>query len=394
MDLEIKQKHLDEYGKAAEIVVRTPGRFHLMGEHSWFFKDKTLSLAINLPVYVSVSRRDEASLHFYYVQLKDRKKTTLTALKFKKEDRWENALKAIVYGYTSGGFELPGLDVTIYSDIQPSAGFGITTAMKVGLAFAISRIIERKISEAEILQVVERANKLFLQSENYIADNFSAIYSKKGTLLLTDHEKGTWENIPFDFQDKAIVLTDAKVPRFQVWNEDTLLQVENILLIGELKERKSNVYGGWTYETNPTEIAEVFSVTSEDTRRRLTFIMNEHKNVLDAVDSLFKGQFGGFARAVNSSHEGMRDLYSASCPEIDWILKRVKEIHPNLEDLRNPTSCGRITGKGFGRCAYMILNRSDVELYQKKLGEYSKIFGFKAISYNVEGSDGVEVIAP
>ena len=40
--------------------------------------------------------------------------------------------------------------------------------------------------------------------------------------------------------------------------------------------------------------------------------MNEHKNVLDAQMAFEKNDFASFARAVNRSHENMRDLYDIS----------------------------------------------------------------------------------
>ncbi|MBP5447759.1 MAG: hypothetical protein J6X95_06680 [Treponema sp.] len=101
---DIYAAHKKEYGENPKVVISTPGRFHLMGEHScWFFKDKTLSMAINIPVYVAVSLRDDTALKFHFVQLKERKKSDLTNLKVKKEDRWANILKAVVYGYISSG---------------------------------------------------------------------------------------------------------------------------------------------------------------------------------------------------------------------------------------------------------------------------------------------------
>ena len=132
--------HAAEYGTSAQLVTKAPGRFHLLGEHSWFFKDKTMSMAVNLPVYVAFSKREDNSFHFYFYQAKDRKKSSLTALKYKKEDRWANAVKAMIYGFTSGGFSLSGMDITIYSEILPSAGFGITSAIKVAVAFGIKNL--------------------------------------------------------------------------------------------------------------------------------------------------------------------------------------------------------------------------------------------------------------
>ncbi len=388
----IIQEHKKEYECAPDVIATAPGRFHLLGEHSWFFKDKTLSMAVNLPVYVAVSRRDDSNLRFNFVQLNEKKRSNLASLKFKKEDKWANAVKAVVYGFTSGGFSCSGMNFTIYSDILPSAGFGITTAIKVATAWAVRELLALRCNDNQILQVIERANKLFLQTENHKADNFAAIYSKPGNLVLTDFNKNAYDLIPFTFDDRVVMLTDARVPRIVTWNEESLQQTENVLLLGELKGQRSNVYGGWHYEESGTEITEVLSVVNEDTRRRLVCIMNEHKNLLEIITALQKKDFASFARAVNHSHESMRDLYDISCPEIDWLLKRVQELDDSPDNYRNPVNCGRITGKGFGRCTYTILRQQDVDKYKKKLVDYEKIFGFKGECYQVESSEGVHLL--
>lgn len=167
---------------------------------------------------------------------------------------------------------------------------------------------------------------------------------------------------------------------------------ENVLLLGELKEQKANVYGGWVYEENPTEVNEVLNVVSEDMRRKLMCIMREHKAVLEARDALENASFGKFARYVNFSHESMRDLYEISCPEIDWLLKRLLEITQNADDVRNPFGCGRITGKGFARCLYAILPEKDVPEFRKKITEFERIFGFHPSCYEVEPSDGARIV--
>ena len=102
--------------------------------------------------------------------------------------------------------------------------------------------------------------------------------------------------------------------------------------------------------------------------------------------------FGGFARAVNHSHESLRDFFDLSCPEIEWLIKRVNEIDPSIEDVRDPVSCARITGKGFGRCMYAFLRNEDVEKFKEKLIDYEHIFGFKPECYEVHASDGVKIV--
>ena len=343
MDL-VKDIHKSEYGQFPDVVVCTPGRFHLIGEHSWFFRDKTLSMGVNIPVYVAVSFRDDAAFHFYFPQLKDRKKISMSGMKFRKEDRWANSIKAMIFGFISGGIEIKGMNFTIYSDILPSAGFGINTAMKVGAAYAINEIHGLNFSESQILQAMARGNLRFLNSNHYLSDILTAIHSDEKSLVLTDHATKTCQLLPFDYPEKKIILVDTKVPRVNIWNEEIIREPESALLLGELKDRKSYVRGGWRYEENPHEVNLVLSIAPEMIHKKLNSIIKEHQYVLDAWDGLEKNSFGKFARAVNHSHENMRDEYEISCPEIDWILKRLSEINPNNDDSRNPFNCGRITG--------------------------------------------------
>ena len=388
----LNDTHQLEFGTLPDVVAKAPGRFHLIGEHSWFFKDKTLSMAVNLPVYVAISKRTDSTVKFYFKQLNERKRANLSSLKYKKEDRWANAVKAVIYGYSSAGISLGGMDITIFSEILPSAGFGITTAIKTAMLIAIKELFSVNFNDSQLLQVLERGNKRFLQQNNYIADNYSGLFAKKGNFIVTDHLKNSWDYIPFNFTDKKIFLVDTKVPRVSVWNEEDLHEPQNALLMGDLKENKKNVYGGWQYINNITDINEVLDVVSEENRRRLMCMIKEHENLLNAIDGLQKGDFFKFSRSVNNSHEGMRDLYEVSCPEIDWILKRVNELEPNLQMITNPVSCGRITGKGFGRCLYAVIRASDEEKFKSKLTEFEKIFGYHAECYEVTPSEGPRII--
>lgn len=388
----INEIHKSEYSASPQVVVETPGRFHLIGEHSWFFRDKTLSMAVNLPVYVAASLRDDGGVHFYFPQLKDSKKSTLTTLKYKKEDKWANSIKAVLFGFISSGYDLKGIDFTVYSDILPSAGFGITTAMKVGTAYAVRKLLNLDIDDDALLRVVERGNRKFLGAQNYVSDFFAAIHSEEKSLILTDHSSKTYEILPWNF-NKKILLVDAKVPRIEIWDENMIRQPEYALILGELKETKSNVKGGWIYEENPHEVNLVLSATPEPVHKKLNSIMKEHEYVLKASDGIRNGAFGSFARAVNMSHENMRDEYEISCPEIDWLVKRLLEIEPNNDDSRNPFTCGRITGKGFGRCMYAILDEHNVPEFKKKLVEFTKIFGAHATCYEVEPARGVHIVS-
>lgn len=388
---QVSSCHEAEYGSKPDVSVRAPGRSHLIGEHSWFFRDKTLSMAVDLYVYVAISRRNDTSCRFYFHQMTERKRASIPTLKFRREDRWSNSIKAIIFGYIALGYDVGGLNVTVWSPILPSAGFGITTAMKAAASVALSKLLGSD-EEGDVLAAIEIGNRKFLGIEAHLADNNTALYSKKDNLVLTDHAKRSFDLVPYPFNDRRIMLVDARVPRIAVWDEETLHESTNALLLGELREVKRGVYGGWQYVDNTTDINEVLSVVSEFTRRRLLCIIREHKDVLDAYNAITKSDFARFARAVNDSHASMRELYDISCPEIDWIVKRVASLEPNLEQLRNYVTCSRIAGKGFGRCVYAFIRSCDVKKFRAHLADYERLFGFHPDCYEVHTADGATVI--
>lgn len=385
---QVIEEHVSEFGCQPVVIISAPARFHLLGDHSWYFRDKTLSMAVNLPVYVAISLRTDTALRFHFPQLKERKRANLSTLKFRKEDRWANSVKAMIYGFQSLHGECRGMNITVYSDILPSAGFGITTAIKAASAIALCKLYDFSASNNQIVEIVERGNKFFLGMSNFTSDIFTVLFARKNSCVLTDHETGKYVNLPFKFKNVSIVLTDARVPRVSVWSEESLRSADNLELLSSLKNKKND---SWEYEQSDTEINDALSSVNEDVRRRLICLIKEHQFVVDAAAGLKETNFSQFARSINKSHEFLRDLYLISCPEIDWLIKRVMEF--DTSSSRNPTACARITGKGFGRCTYTILQDKDVDEYMKKLSEYERIFGFHPVSYIVKPVAGACVTA-
>ena len=376
--------HTEEFGSQPEIVVRAPGLFHLMGEYSWFFGDKTLSMAIDLPVYVSISPRTDNILRFYFYQSKERKKIPLSITKHRKEDKLANIVKGIIFGYNAEGYAFSGMDVTFYSEILPSVDMGILSALKVATAFAIKKLFKIRGNDNLILKVIKNCEVGYFSTDFYVSDINTILFSKKSSCVLTDNGDSSFEILPFKFDSTSIILTDTKVPLAALWSENILYSDMNRNLLSSLKISRNNKQ---IYEDSVSEINEVLSDTSETVRKKLICMMKENQLLLDSVEALRNNSLSNFAKFVNKSHELMRDSLLVSCPEIDWLVKRVQEFDKN--SLPNLTSCSRITGRNFARYTYSIIKDEFVDLYMEKLQDYERIFGFHPTTYIVKPSEGV-----
>jgi galactokinase len=378
--------HTGEYETGPEVTVSVPGRFHLLGEHTWFAKGNTLSMAINYNLYLCASLRPDQSYRLYSVSLGERKKISSSNMKYRKEDRWANSVKAVVYSFIEYGIQVPGLNFTILSEIPADAGLGTPNALKVATALALRKLFAPSMNDATVVSLLERANTQFLKTYAHRADILCAMSAREGYCVRTDHNKVIADLVPFPKDGYSIILTDSKVPRLLA-REELALRIQECIRAYEIVKTDPDAPSDFNQLTE--EILEEIVDIPESVRRRVIFIIRESDSVREAVQALSHREYGAFSKIVNRSHEGLRDRFEISCPELDWLVKRALEfVIPDNPDL----ICSRMTGRGFGGCTYAIIRSSDERSYLQKLDEYERIFGFKPIRYLVNPSDGARVL--
>ena len=61
--------HFNEYGVKSEVIAESPLRIHLVGEHSWFFGDRTLAVAVSKYAKLSFSKRSDSVVNFFFYHI-------------------------------------------------------------------------------------------------------------------------------------------------------------------------------------------------------------------------------------------------------------------------------------------------------------------------------------
>jgi galactokinase len=382
----IVSHHTQEYEAQPDVTVAVPGRFHLLGDHTWFAKGNTLSMAINFNLYLSLSARPDQNYRLHSVSLGERKKISASNLKYRKEDRWANSVKAVISSFMEYGIQIPGLNITVLSEIPPDAGLGTPNALKVGTAIALRSLYAPNLPDGTLVALLERANTHFLKTYAHRADILCALFAKEGFCVRTDHHKMTADLVPFPQDGYSVILTDSRVPRLLA-REELASRIQECIRAYEIVKTDPDAPSDFTQLTE--EILEEITDIPESVRRRVIYIIRESDSVREAVNALANREYVAFSRIVNRSHEGLRDRFEISCPELDWLVKRALEfVIPDVPDL----VCSRMTGRGFGGCTYAIIRSSDEEAYARKLEEYERIFGFKPVRYKVTPSGGARVL--
>lgn len=359
--------HRAEFEEYPQIVATAPGVAKLLGDQTPSAEGLVLATAISFDVSVAISERKDSSLRFFASDLGERKRTSVTVVKYKKEDRWANFPKAILDRFGRSGSLTKGLNVTIAGEVPTGLGFASSSALLLAMTMAMKSYFGLAMRNEEVADFAWRAESEFFGQAGRIDDFLISACSTPHAATIVDLRNARRHSLPFFDGDWVAVLTDSKVPRLSVANEEAQrdASAKQALALLDPSGRRS------IRDFSPEEIEELMGQLPESVRRRALHLSEEHRRVKEAEQALVEGDQASFGRILSRSHTSLRNLYEVSCPEIDWLQKRAMETEGIL--------CSRLTGPGFGGCTVSIMKREAVDEYRHRLEEYERIFGFRPL---------------
>jgi len=368
-------------GADAVFIAQAPGRIHFMGEHGETGAGLYLSAAIDRCVKVAVSARKDSSLRFYAPDLSERKRATLASLKYKREDRWANYVKVAMQLFADVGIQMKGLNVTVTGNIPQNVGLASSSAIEVASAIALRGLLRARVTEAEIARKLAATHFQYFEKASSAVDYVVGLSARSEQFLVVDEATLAVTKVKSPFSRCRIVITDSRVPRLAV---DTELQIRGEAVASAVGMLSHGRKGATLREFAAMDLIDSMGNLPEKIRRRTLHVVQEMQRVTDAAEMLRRADAAGFSKLVSHSHEGLRDLYEISCPEIDWMVKRAQET---------PGAFGaRMLGRGFGGCTYAIVRNESVGEYRQRLDDYERIFCFHPHIHEVKIAAGSRLL--
>jgi galactokinase len=250
------------------------------------------------------------------------------------------------------------------------------------MAYALKTLFNFSITDRRLIEFARKAETEFMEIETGVIDTFASFLGREKNALFIDTKYLEYRYVPLNLKNVKFLVTDSQVPQamgdgefYQRWED-----CEKCI---ELLSRRRP--GSTLRDYTPRDIRESMGILPENIRRRCLHVVEENSRVKEAEEILRKnGNLSVLGKLLNRSHESLRDLFEVSCPELDWLVKRSWETEGVLGS--------RLTGTGFGGCTITLIREDAIPEYEKRLEEYERIFGFEAVSFICEASDGVRLL--
>lgn len=338
------------------VIVRSPGRVNLIGEHTDYNEGFVLPAAVDKAIVFAVSPRTDGMVRFIASDLNDEFETSLLGIQ-RSSKGWPNYLLGVIEEYRLLGHTFPGCDAVFGGDIPIGAGMSSSAAVECGFAFALNQLFGFGLSKMDLVKLGQRSENNFVGMNCGIMDQFINVFGEDRTVLKIDCRALAYEHFPFNRTDLAIVLCETELKRSLASSEYNIRRQQCEAGVAILQKHKPEIRSlrDATLDFLQEHRAEMEPITY----RRCDYVVKENERVLRACEDLRKNDFRSFGEQMFLSHSGLRDDYQVSSPDLDFLVDAAVSLPGVLG--------ARMMGAGFGGCTINLVEQPSVPAFVEEM---------------------------
>ncbi len=340
----------------------SPGRVNLVGEHTDYNLGYALPAAIDKAIYAGIAKRDDNKIRIHSIEFDDAVSTELHHLR-PDEKVWPNYVLGVVDQLNKRNYKLTGFDLVFCGDIPIGAGMASSAAVECATVYALNEIFELGISKLHMAMIAQKAEHEFAGVMCGIMDQFASIFGKENHGIQLDCRSLEYTYVPLSLQGHKILLLNSNVKHSLYnteYNNRRIECGEGVMLV---KNQKPEVQS--LRDVNISMLDQFVKPVNPVIYKRCKYVVEENMRLLNAVECLRTGDIKGLGKEMFASHDGLKNDYEVSCPELDFLVDFVRNF---------PGVIGaRMMGAGFGGCTINIVREDAIDdLINKILPAYQQ----------------------
>lgn len=365
------------------IIVRSPGRVNIIGEHTDYNNGFVLPAAIDKAVYVAVKAREDEKIKLYSAAFDKSFETSINDLQPTKEG-WPNYVLGVAAQLQKKGYPTRGFELALDGDVPIGSGLSSSAAVECATAFALNEVFELNISKMEMALMAQSAEHEFAGVKVGIMDMFASLFGKKDHVIKLDCRSMEYEYVPLELDGYRIVLLNTNVKHSLGDTGYNTRRAQCEKGVAWIKEHQPQVN---SLRDATIEMLDKYVQPKDDViYRRCKYVVEENRRLLAGCEDLKQGDIASLGEKMFETHDGLSSEYEVSCKELDFLVDEVRN---------NPDVLGaRMMGGGFGGCTINIVKEDVVdELIEEISASYQKNMNKPLTAYVAQIEDGTTILS-
>ena len=363
------------------LVVRSPGRVNIIGEHTDYNEGFVLPAAVDKAIWVAVAKRNDERIGLFSASYQEKIELALADIQPFKS--WPTYILGVVDQLLKRGYPVGGFNLVLDGDVPIGAGLSSSAAVECAVVFSLNELFGLGISKMEMVQIAQKAEHTYSGVLCGIMDMFASMFGKKDQVIRLDCRSLDYAYEPLQLDGYKLVLFNTNV--------------KHSLASSAYNTRRQECEQGvaWVQAVFP-EVNSLRDVSvamldahvapkDEVVYQRCRYVVDEIERLQAACHDLENGDLYALGQKLYATHEGLSKAYEVSCKELDFLVDAVKN---------EPGVLGaRMMGGGFGGCTINIVKDEAIAGITDRLGEaYRKAMNLDLETYIVSTSNGTELI--
>ena len=356
------------------VLIHSPGRVNLIGEHTDYNDGFVLPAAINKRILLAIAPNSLGEIRLFSADMEQRRYETALQPDLEKSGlHWPDYILGVAVQLMKHGHKLQGFDLAFGGDIPIGAGLSSSAALEGGVVYGLAELFDLDLDRTEMAKIGQLAENKFVGVQCGIMDQFANLHGKEGSVIKLDCRSLDYEHYPFERDDLSIVLFDTKVRRELATSEYNIRRQQCEEGASILKEFDPSIQN--LRDVSDELLENHKEKLSEVVYNRCRYVLDENRRVLDACENLQKGDFKTFGKLMYGSHSGLRDLYEVSCHELNVLVDATEKLDAVLG--------ARMMGGGFGGCTINLVLEEEIESVVESVKAYYKNELGKTVEHHV-----------
>ncbi len=364
--------------KTKPLIVFSPGRINLIGEHTDYNDGFAFPAAINKGIALAISKSALNVSKVYAINKEELYEFTTENIKPLLDGGWRNYVLGVVAELQNLGKKLGNFNSVFAGNIPGGAGMSSSAALENSFVYGLNDLFELGLTKNEMILVSQKAEHNFAGVKCGIMDQYASMFGVKKSALLLDCR--TIESKPYkiDFKEYKLMLINTNVKHDlseSAYNDrrEVCEKISSLLQISALRDASKE------------NLDELIGKISDEEYQKALYIINENNRVKQFSEAINKDDIAALGDLLYQSHEGLSTKYKVSCEELDFLVDSAKEC-PNVLG-------ARMMGGGFGGCTINLVKKHEFKVFKKDIArKFRNKFKKECSVYSVKLSKGTKIV--
>lgn len=364
--------------KTEPIMIFSPGRINIIGEHTDYNDGFVFPAAINKGIVAAIQKSDAKTSIAFAVDKDEKIEFALDSIKPSAEGNWDNYVLGVVSEIQNRSKNIGNFNIAFGGDIPGGAGMSSSAALENSVVFGLNEIFNLGLSKEDMILISQKAEHNYVGVKCGIMDQYASMFGIKNNALLLDCRTVTSKPYEINFKDHELVLINTNVKHSlsdSAYNDRRSVceSISEMLKVKALRD------------ATEYDLESIRDKVSPENFQKALYVIQENNRVIQASKAMEAGNLKLLGDLIYASHDGLQNQYKVSCDELDFLVDQAKS---NINVLG-----ARMMGGGFGGCTINLVAKTETEAFITKVTQaYKNKFNRECTSIAVKLSDGTGII--